>query len=67
MTEISSVSHLIPPETKNTKAGSSGVLVPGTSAKVVDPESGSVVGPNETGEICVRGPQVLRNMTIILK
>jgi acyl-CoA synthetase (AMP-forming)/AMP-acid ligase II len=29
-----------------------------TEAKIVDPETGKVLGPNEAGEVAVRGPQV---------
>lgn len=51
---------MTPPEVSVTKAGSGGTLLPGTTAKIVDIATGKVVGPNETGEICVRGPQVRR-------
>jgi long-chain acyl-CoA synthetase len=64
MTEISSVCHVVPPEMKNTMAGSCGLPVPGTSCKIVDPESGLTVGPNETGEIRIQGPQVKQFKTI---
>ncbi|XP_021952713.1 probable 4-coumarate--CoA ligase 1 [Folsomia candida] len=60
MTEISSGSHMTPPEVSVTKAGSGGTLLPGTTAKIVDIATGKVVGPNETGEICVRGPQIMK-------
>jgi acyl-CoA synthetase (AMP-forming)/AMP-acid ligase II len=58
MTEISSVSHIVPPEVKNSRAGSSGVVIPGTSTKIVVLDSGNIAKPMEAGEICVRGPQV---------
>ena len=38
------------------RAGSSGQLVPGMEALVIDPESGASLGPHETGELWVRGP-----------
>lgn len=38
--------------------GSVGVLVPNTEAKIIDPDSGEVLGPHQPGELCCRGPQV---------
>ena len=40
--------------------GSAGVLAPGTEAIVVDPGNGERVGAEETGELWIRGPQVMR-------
>ena len=40
------------------KIGSCGVLLPNTEGKIVDLETGKAVGPNQTGELCVKGPQV---------
>lgn len=37
------------------KPGSVGILVPGVEARIVCPD-GSLAGPNEAGEIHVRGP-----------
>ena len=34
--------------------------MPNTEAKVVDLVTGMALGPNEEGEICVRGPQVMK-------
>ena len=39
--------------------GSCGAPVPNTLAKLVDPETGELVGPGERGELCVSGPQVM--------
>ena len=38
--------------------GSCGVLAPNTEAKIVDLVTGEALGPGETGELCIRGPQV---------
>ncbi|XP_063233889.1 luciferin 4-monooxygenase-like [Bacillus rossius redtenbacheri] len=38
------------------KPGSAGCLAPGTSAKVVDLETGELLGPNKMGELCFRSP-----------
>jgi acyl-CoA synthetase (AMP-forming)/AMP-acid ligase II len=40
--------------------GSSGLLAASTEAIVVDPDSGERVGAEETGELWIRGPQVMR-------
>jgi acyl-CoA synthetase (AMP-forming)/AMP-acid ligase II len=39
--------------------GSSGLLLGGTEARVVDPGSGADLGVGETGELWVRGPQLM--------
>ena len=38
--------------------GSCGVLISNTEGKIVDVKTGKNVGPNEVGELCIRGPQV---------
>jgi len=58
MTETSPVTHSSPAE--GIKFGSVGVLAPNTECKVVSVETGEMVGPNERGEICVRGPQIMK-------
>jgi acyl-CoA synthetase (AMP-forming)/AMP-acid ligase II len=40
--------------------GSVGELVPNTEAKVVDVATAAELGRNQTGELCFRGPQVMR-------
>ena len=40
------------------KPGSCGYLLPNTEAKIMCLEKGLPLGPNERGELCVRGPQV---------
>ena len=42
------------------KFGSVGVPAPNTECKVIDLETGAALGPNQEGEVCVRGPQVMR-------
>ncbi|MEE4295441.1 MAG: AMP-binding protein [Wenzhouxiangella sp.] len=39
--------------------GAIGLPIPSTECKVIDPE-GQTVGVDETGELCVKGPQVMR-------
>jgi long-chain acyl-CoA synthetase len=42
------------------KAGSVGLPMPGTIVEIRSPEENSVLGIGEKGEICVRGPQVMK-------
>lgn len=57
MSELSPVSHVCPKDSG--RIGTCGVLIPNTEAKVVD-AAGETVGPNEEGELCIRGPQVMK-------
>lgn len=57
LTETSPVVHLdLPP----VKYSSVGTLIPNTDAKIIDPETNKILGPMESGELCVRGPQVMK-------
>ncbi len=58
MTELSPASHLTPPGWF--KPGSVGVTAPNTETRILDPASGADLGIDEDGEICVRGPQVMK-------
>jgi 4-coumarate--CoA ligase len=59
LTETSPVTHLpIPGDVL--PAGSIGVALCNIECRVVDPESGSDLGPNESGELWVRGPNVMK-------
>jgi acyl-CoA synthetase (AMP-forming)/AMP-acid ligase II len=40
--------------------GTVGSLVPGTEARVVDPDTGADLGPDAEGELLARGPQLMR-------
>jgi acyl-CoA synthetase (AMP-forming)/AMP-acid ligase II len=42
------------------RRGSAGRLLPNTEARVVDPASGADLGPGRSGELLVRGPQLMR-------
>jgi long-chain acyl-CoA synthetase len=59
MTETSPVS-ICNPRYGAKKIGSVGMPYPDTEFKLVDPETGETVPLGETGEICVRGPQVMK-------
>ncbi|KAK2972858.1 hypothetical protein RJ640_028386 [Escallonia rubra] len=43
-----------------TKSGSCGMVVRNAELKVIDPETGCSLGYNQTGEICIRGPQIMK-------
>jgi acyl-CoA synthetase (AMP-forming)/AMP-acid ligase II len=58
MTECSPASHYTPPGTE--RMGKAGLLVPGTECVLVDPASGARVGHGASGEVWVRGPQVMK-------
>ena len=44
----------------NTIIGSCGQCLPNTEMKVVDPETGELLGPGHRGELLIRGPQVMK-------
>ena len=60
MTETSPVTHSSPSDLELVKFGSVGVCAPNTECKIVDMETGETLGRNQRGEICVRGPQVMK-------
>jgi acyl-CoA synthetase (AMP-forming)/AMP-acid ligase II len=60
MTETSPVTHSSPADPERVKFGSVGVPAPNTECKVVDLETGAVLGHHQEGEVCVRGPQIMK-------
>jgi long-chain acyl-CoA synthetase len=63
LTESSPVTHCNPLDRslKTVKVGSIGLPWPDTDAKIVDIETGQTgLGTNETGELVVKGPQVMK-------
>ncbi|HEX8459697.1 MAG TPA: AMP-binding protein [Pyrinomonadaceae bacterium] len=60
MTETSPATHLTPAEFDWSKCGSVGHCVANTECKIVDVETGEAVGYGEEGEICMRGPQMMK-------
>ena len=60
MTEMSPVTHLVPPGSTVRKPGSIGPPIPGTECRLVDPETGRDARPEEPGELWMRGPQVMQ-------
>lgn len=60
LTEASPVTHSTPTLAKR-KPGSIGLPIPSTECKIVDLETGEQEVPlGETGELCIRGPQVMK-------
>ena len=60
MTETSPVTHSSPPDPAQVKFGSVGIPAPNTECKIIDLETGEALGPNKEGEVCVRGPQIMK-------
>src|SRR4029453_18572167 len=58
MTEGTAALAIVPPGAP--RRGSAGRLLPGTEARIVDPVGGGDLGPGRTGELWLRGPQVMR-------
>lgn len=59
LSEASPITHINPPLGIR-KAGSIGTPLPGTEARIVDMELGSVaLAPGKVGELVVRGPQIM--------
>lgn len=60
LTESSPATHINPADPARIKLASVGPLVANTEGKVVDPATEAELGPGEIGEICVRGPQIMK-------
>jgi acyl-CoA synthetase (AMP-forming)/AMP-acid ligase II len=59
MTELSPLSHAIPPDRDDISRGSVGLLVANMESRLVDPVTGEDVGFGEPGELWLRGPNVM--------
>ncbi len=59
LTEVSPLSHSSLPSIPD-KPGSVGYCLPNTECKIVDYVTGAELGPNQAGEIWIRGPQVMK-------
>lgn len=58
LTETSPATHFSP--SFNGKIGSVGGPLSKTLSKVIDSDTGESLGPNQQGELCVMGPQVMK-------
>jgi long-chain acyl-CoA synthetase len=60
LSETSPVTHANPAYGCS-RLGTIGVPYPDTEARIVDADTGKcILGPNEIGELCIRGPQVMK-------
>lgn len=59
MTEASPVTHLSPTG-GDVKPGAVGLVVPNTEVKIADIATGAPLPANEEGEVCIRGPQIMK-------
>lgn len=60
LTEVSPLSHASLLEPARHEPGSVGFCLPNTECRIVDYTRGEDLGPNQEGEIRVRGPQVMK-------
>jgi long-chain acyl-CoA synthetase len=60
MTEATVATHLLRLRKRNGKEGSIGEPLPGTSCKIIDPDTGKPVPRNKPGELWVKGPQITK-------
>jgi acyl-CoA synthetase (AMP-forming)/AMP-acid ligase II len=60
MTESSPVTHVTPTDPDYHRPGTIGPPVPNTECKIAELPGGAELDPGEEGEVCVRGPQVMR-------
>jgi len=58
MTEMCSATHL--GDVTSSKHGSIGKLLPGLTCKIINPETGEVLAPGKSGELCVKGPNMMK-------
>jgi len=57
MSELSPVSHTVPSSVP--RAGAVGLSLPLTRCRIVDPDTGADLGPDQDGELWIQGPQVM--------
>lgn len=60
MTETSPVTHSSPANPAEVKFGSVGVAAPNTEIKIIDVDTGETLNRGAKGEVCVRGPQIMK-------
>lgn len=59
LTEVAGACHVNPAEDAKIKIGAVGPVLPNTSSKIIDTETGAELGCNERGEVLVAGPHVM--------
>jgi len=60
LTEVSPLSHASLANPRKQTPGAVGYCLPNTECKIVDYTSGAELGADQQGEICIRGPQVMK-------
>lgn len=60
MTELSPVSHANPDSADKIDRASVGPAIPNTECRIIDPISGKDAEPGASGELWIRGPQVMK-------
>jgi acyl-CoA synthetase (AMP-forming)/AMP-acid ligase II len=60
LTETSPVTHCVRVGSPTGMGGSVGQPIPNTESKIVDVATGAELGPRQEGELCMRGPQVMK-------
>jgi acyl-CoA synthetase (AMP-forming)/AMP-acid ligase II len=60
LTETSPTTHSVPDELAGQMPGSIGPAVPNTECRIVDVATGEDVSDGESGELLIRGPQVMK-------
>ena len=59
LTEVAGACHIRSLGSDLDRPGSVGPVLTNTESKIIDVETGAELGPNETGEVLVRGPHVM--------
>ena len=60
MTEASPTTHFVPDDMAGQMPGSIGPAIANTECRIIDVVTGEDVAEGERGELCVRGPQVMK-------
>lgn len=60
MTETSCGATIIPPDPEKSKPGSAGLLISNQEMRVIDYSTGEDLGRNQSGEIWLRGPNIMQ-------
>ncbi|GGU67900.1 AMP-dependent synthetase [Streptomyces albospinus] len=60
MTELSPATHMVPASATAPPPGAVGTLLPNTRMRIVSLETGADLGPGESGEILIQGPQMMK-------
>ena len=65
LTESNGAGASIDTVEESRRYGSVGLLAPGVEARIVDPDTGRVMGVNQTGELWLRGPSISKGNDVM--